>query len=183
MSESNKINREIYKLFIQTITDASHIERMAKQLTQVMVGAMGIKGASVFILDPDREELEILANAGLSMGYLQKGPILAKKNVRMGRNRKPVVVADIEESDQLQYPDKARGEGIRAIISHPISIRGKIIGALRLYHDEAWQITDSDMEYLETLSKTVGMALMYFRVSTAVQSIKDTVNEIHSVWI
>jgi len=183
MTEANKINREIYKLFVQTIADAGHIEFMAKQLTQVMVAAMGLKGAALFILDPVKEELEVLASAGLSVGYLQKGPVLANKSVRLGPNREPVAIADIEGSDQLQYPDKARDEGIKAMVSQPIAIRGKIIGALRVYHAEQWKISDSDMEYLEILAKNIGMALMYFRVSLAIGNVRDTVNDIHAVWL
>jgi signal transduction protein with GAF and PtsI domain len=184
MAEPNKINREIYKLFIQTITDAKTIELMAKQLTQIIVGAMGIKGATLLILDPVKEELEILASAGLSMGYVQKGPILANKSVNLGRNQEPVVIADVEaQRDQLQYPDKAREEGIKSIVSQPIAVRGKVIGALRFYNDLVWLVSDSDRVYIEILAQNIGMALMYFRVSLAVRNIKDTVNDIHSVWL
>ena len=130
-----------------------------------------------------KDELEILASAGLSMGYLRKGPLLAHKSVRIGRNREPVAIADIEKSDQLQYPEKAREEGIRAVVSQPITIRGKLIGALRLYHDSQWQISDSDREYLQVLATTIGLALMYFRVSLAVHNVKETVNDIHAVWL
>lgn len=183
MAEQNKISRDTYRFFVQTITEAHDLEFMANHLTQALVGAMGIKGATLFIINPDLEELEILASAGLSVNYVNKGPLLVDKSIRLGANREPVIISDVEKSDRLQYPEKALEEGVRAIVSQPVEMRGKLIGALRLYHSEKWEITESDMQYMEVLAATVGLALMYFRVSNAVQNVKDTVDDIHPIWL
>jgi GAF domain-containing protein len=183
MAEQSKINLEIYKLFVNTVADAGGIDLMAKQLSQVLVGTLGIKGATLFVLDPETEELEILASAGLSIHYVNKGPVLVDKSINLGANREPVVISDTEASDRLQYPEKAREEGIRAIVSLPVSIRGRIIGALRLYHSEPWEASEKDLDYLKALAKTIGISLMYFRVSNAIGRVKETVNDIHSVWL
>jgi len=183
MTEQNRINLEIYKLLVQTISEASDLDVMANQLAQIMVGALGIKGAALYILDPEREELELLASAGLSINYVHKGPILVDKSIKIESNRKPVVISDTQGSDKLQYPDKAKEEGVRAIISHPIVMRGKIIGSLRLYHFQQWEISREEMTFVEALSQNLGVALMYFRVANAILNVKETVNDIHSVWL
>ncbi len=183
MAEQNKISLEIYKLFIQTITEANDIEVMANQLTQVLVGTLGIKGATIFILDPEQETLEILASAGLSVDYVNKGPILVDKSIKIGSNREPVVINDTAASDNLQYPEKAKKEGVRAIVSYPITMRGKLIGSLRLYHSEQWEVSQEDLSFVEVLAKNIGIALMYFRVANAIMNVKDTVSDIHTVWL
>ncbi|MBF0203959.1 MAG: GAF domain-containing protein [Desulfamplus sp.] len=73
--------------------------------------------------------------------------------------------------------------GIRAIVSLPINIRGKVIGSLRIYHSNVWDISVQELSFLQVLTHNIGMALMYFRLSTAIQSVKDTVNDIHHVWL
>lgn len=183
MTEQNTINLEIYKLLVHTISEAEELALMANQLTQIMVGALGIKGAAVYILDPEREELELLASAGLSIDYVHKGPILVDKSIKIASNREPVVISDTETSDKLQYPDKARDEGVRAIISHPIIMRGKIIGSLRLYHSVQWELSPEEMAFVEVLSQNIAVALMYFRVANAILNVKETVNDIHPVWL
>lgn len=183
MTEQNRIDLEIYKLLVQTISEADNLELLASKLTQIMVGALGIKGAALYILDPERDELELLASAGLSVDYVNKGPILVDKSIKFESNRMPVVISDTETSTKLQYPDKARQEGVRAIISHPIAMRGKIIGSLRLYHFQQWDLSGEEMAFVAALSQNLGVALMYFRVANAVLSIKETVNDIHSVWL
>ena len=94
-----------------------------------------------------------------------------------------MIISDTQSSDKLQYPDKAKEEGVRAIISHPIVMRGKIIGSLRLYHFQQWELSEEEMTFVATLSQNLGVALMYFRVANAILNVKDTVNDIHSVWL
>jgi signal transduction protein with GAF and PtsI domain len=183
MTEQHRINLEIYKLLVQTISEANDLDVMATQLSQLIVGALGIKGTALYILDPEREELELLASAGLSTNYVNKGPVLVDKSIKIESNRKPVIVSDAHTNKKLQYPDKAKEEGVRAIISHPIVMRGKIIGSLRLYHSQPWEPSPEEMIFVEALSQNLGVALMYFRVANAMLNVKETVNDIHSVWL
>jgi GAF domain-containing protein len=183
MTEQNSINLAIYRVLIQTISEASDLEIMAHTLTQILVGALGIKGAALYILDPVREELELLASAGLSVDYVNKGPILVDKSIKIASNREPVIVNDATTSNKLQYPEKAAEEGVRAIVSHPIVMRGKLIGSLRLYNSQQWNPSSEEMIFVEMLSRNLGVALMYFRVANAVATVKETINDIHPVWL
>lgn len=183
MAKASKINLEIYRLFVQTISTSNLLDEMADKLTQLLVGSLGIKGASLFILNPELEELELLASSGLSIDYVQKGPVLVDRSIKIGSNREPVIIQDTETSDKLQYPEKAKQEGVRAIVAYPIIVRGKIIGSLRLYHSEQWQLTDEDIRFVEALSQTIGLALLCFRLANVVSDVKETVNDIHPVWL
>lgn len=183
MAQTSKISLDIYQLIVQTITAANDLDEMANHLTNLLVGSLGIKGASLFILNPDLEELELLSSTGLSMDYISKGPILVDKSIQFGSNREPIIIRDTATSDRLQYPEKASQEGVRAIISYPIMARGKIIGSLRLYDSEAWQISSDDVRFVEALSQTIGLALLCFRLASAIDSVKETVNDIHPIWL
>ncbi|MDD4273687.1 MAG: hypothetical protein PHG14_08165 [Desulfobacter postgatei] len=46
-----------------------------------------------------------------------------------------------------------------------------------------WDLSEEELSFLEVLTYNVGMALMYFRLSTTVQEIKESVNEIHAIWL
>lgn len=183
MAQTNKISLEIYQLFVQTISVAHNIDEMADQLTRLLVGSLGIKGASLFILNPELEELELLSSTGLSLDYINKGPILVDKSIKIGSNREAVIIPDTATNDRLQYPEKAQQEGVRAIVSYPIVVRDKIIGSLRLYHSEQWQISADDIRFVEALSQTIGLALLCYRLASALGSVKETVSDIHPVWL
>jgi signal transduction protein with GAF and PtsI domain len=183
MVAQNKIDLDIFQLVFEVITKSENADTMSNQLTQVLVGALGIKGATIFVLNPELEELEILASSGLSINYVNKGPILVDKSIKLPSNREPVIISDVTTSDRLQYPENAKEEKIRAIVSLPITLRGKIVGALRLYSSQVWDISERDIEHLQVIALNIGVALMYFRLANAVLSVKETVNEVHSVWL
>jgi GAF domain-containing protein len=178
-----KIDLDIFQLVFEVITKSENADTMANQLTQVLVGALGIKGATIFVLNPEIEELEILASSGLSINYVNKGPVLVDKSIKLPSNREPVIITDVTTSDRLQYPEKAKEEKIRAIVSLPITLHGKIVGALRLYSSQIWDIAERDIEHLQVVAQNIGVALMYFRLANALLSVKETVNEVHSVWL
>lgn len=180
---ANRIDLDVVKLVSDTIIDSDNLDVMATQTTQLLVGALGIRGATILILNPEREALEILASSGLSTDYVNKGPILVDHSIALASNREAVVVSDTEASDRLQYPEKARSEGIRAIVSFPVNVRGKTIGALRLYHSDVWEISAEETDHLHVLCRQLGLALMYFRLATTLRGLRDSISEIHPIWL
>jgi signal transduction protein with GAF and PtsI domain len=183
MTEQGRINMEICKMLIQIVSEADDLEVMTSNFTQSTASALGIKGAALYILDPELEALELLASAGLSIDYVNKGPILVDKSIKIESNRQPVVISDTDKSEKLQYPEKAKEEGVRAIVSLPVVMRGKIIGSFRLYHSEPWEVSQDDMTCFEMLARYLGIVFMYFRVANAILNVKETVNEIHGIWL
>jgi transcriptional regulator with GAF, ATPase, and Fis domain len=183
MVAEDRIDIDIYKVVTRSIAASDNLEDMAAQLTHLLVGALGIKGSTIFVLNPDTEELEALASFGLSINYMNKGPVLVNKSLDHQLRGEPVVIRDAATSDRLQYPKDAQKEGIRAIISLPVKLHRKLIGVLRLYHYEKWDISERDLDSLMILTENIGLALMYIRLLQALKSVKETVSEIHPVWL
>jgi signal transduction protein with GAF and PtsI domain len=156
---------------------------MANHLTQLLVAALEIKGCTIFALNVELDELEVLASFGLSPEYVHKGPVLSDKSIADTFAGKPFVIHDVKNTDRLQYPEDALKEGIGAIVSVPISFSGKVIGALRLYHHEVWDISDRDVDSLLVLSENIGLAMTYTRILTAIRTIRYTVDDIHHIWL
>ena len=183
MSTEEKIDIELFKVVFRAMAQSDNLEIMANHLTQLLVAALEIKGCTIFALNPELEELEVLASFGMSMGYLQKGPILSDKSIADTFRGKPVVIRDVNNTDRLQYPQAAKEERIGAIVSVPINFYGKVIGALRLYHSQVWDISDRDVDSLLVLAENIGLAMTYTRVLKALKTIRYTVDDIHSIWL
>jgi signal transduction protein with GAF and PtsI domain len=183
MSIQEKIDINIFKVVFRAMAQSDNLEIMANHLTQLLVAALEIKGCTIFALNPESEELEVLASFGLSMSYVNKGPILTDKSIAETSSAKPTVIRDAHDSDRLQYPEDAKKEGIGAIVSIPIMFYGKVIGALRLYHQEVWDISDEDVDSLFVLAENIGLAMTYTRVLQALRTIKYTIDDIHGLWL
>jgi signal transduction protein with GAF and PtsI domain len=183
MASQDKIDIDIFKVVNRAIAESDNLDIMASHLSQLLVGALEIKGCTIFITDPQTKELEVLASFGLSMAYMNKGTLMLDKSIVGDLKNEPMVVADVNTSDKLQYPQQAKDEGISAIISVPITFYGRGIGALRLYHAESWHISDRDLDSLTLLADNIGLAMMYARMINVVHSVKETVNEVHDIWL
>jgi len=182
MAVTEKITMDVFKVVFRAMAQSDHLDTMVDHITQLLVGALDIKGCAIFAVNPETGELEVLSSFGLSMGYINKGPLLLSKSIGDALKKEPVVISRVEGSNRLQYPQEAQNEGIQAIISLPIPFHGRIIGSLRLYHGEVWEVSEQDLDSLMLLAQNIGLAMMYTRVLHTLRDIKDTVNELHRVW-
>jgi transcriptional regulator with GAF, ATPase, and Fis domain len=183
MGIEDKIDIDIFKVVTRAIAESNNLVVMANHLTELLVGALGIKGCAIFILSPEPKELEALASFGLSFDYMNKGPVLPDKSIGSVLSKKPVVIKEVINTDRLQYPEYAKKEGIGAIASIPIMLYGEPVGALRLYHYEAWDISERDLDSLLLLCEIIGLAMIYTRYLNVMQSIKGAMDDVHPIWL
>ena len=111
------------------------------------------------------------------------GAISSQKSINAIYKLEPIVIKDTSATDYLQYPEDAQKEGIKSIISLPIAFSEKLIGVLRLYNHQTWDISESDLETLVLFGDHLGMAMMYTRLLNAFLKIKETVSDVHDIWI
>jgi len=179
MGAEEKIDIDVFKLVTRAIAHSDSLEAMSAYLSQLLVAALGIKGCSIFALNPANGELEIIGTSGLRVSFLNKGPVLSRKSIARTLKGVPVVVSDVEKSKALQYPEQTRAEGIRAIISLPVQLNGRVIGALRLYHREVWKLSDRDLDSMLVLAEMIGLAMSYTRLAQSLQAMREVLGDGH----
>jgi len=182
MPTEEKIDIDLFKVVFKAMAQSDNLEIMANHLAQLLVAALEMKGCTIFAINPETDELEVLASFGLSMSYVHKGPIIKKKSIWATIKGEPIVIRDINKTDRLQYPDDARKEGIGAIVSIPIKFYDKVIGDLRLYHHDVWDISERDVDSLSVLARNIGLAMTYTRMLKAVKKIRYTIDDVESLW-
>jgi transcriptional regulator with GAF, ATPase, and Fis domain len=183
MDTKEKLDIDIFKVVTGAIAESSNLENMVNSLIQLLVGALGIKGCTIFLLDLELGELEPISSFGLSSNYLNKGPLLVKKSIDQKMRGEPIVISNVSQTDRLQYPQDAKKEGIQAIVSLSINLHGRLIGVLRLYHYETWKVSHSDLDSMTMLADIISLALMYTRLVNTLQSVKAVLGEVHPVWL
>ena len=183
MGVEEKIDMDLFKVVTRAVAQSDELDLMANHLSQLIVGGLGIKGCNLFALNVETERLELIGGFGLSIDYVNKGPLLSARSISKTVKGECVVVSDTQNSDMLQYPEEAKAEGVKSIVSLPVKLYGKVIGALRLYHHETWDASERDLEALLSLSEIIGLAMMYTRLLNAVKQVKETVNTVHPIWL
>ncbi|MBU1740821.1 MAG: GAF domain-containing protein [Proteobacteria bacterium] len=152
-------------------------EPIARRAAEVACQLMEARGAAVYILDRSSGKLTLSAAHGLSLDYLEKGPVLADESLPDVAGAEPVVIRDVEKDDRVQYPREALAEGIRSIAGVPMIIGHTAVGALRLYSGQVREFSPEEIGLLEAMAEQVALAL---RKGFYLRALRDMSRAIHT---
>jgi signal transduction protein with GAF and PtsI domain len=123
-------NKEIlyFQLFrdvCKVINSTLNLEEVLNLITENIVSALSLKGCTVFLLDKERNRLEVSASYGVSEAYLQKGPLDADKSIAETLKGKSVLIYDTT-TDSHRLPDTVSARGQKG--RNCIHLLGPVIG-------------------------------------------------------
>jgi signal transduction protein with GAF and PtsI domain len=175
MVDQDKINIDTFKIVTKAIAESDDLEILTNHLCQLLVAALEIRACTIFMLNIEQTELEVLASFGLSSKYMTKGIIRADKSIGCTLKGEPVVIPDVSKAQSLQYPKEAVEEAIGAIVSIPLMFLGDPIGVLRLYHHQAWNISERDLDSLLLLGENIALAMRYTSLMNAAKILNEVI--------
>lgn len=143
-----------------SISSTLNLKEVLDLIVQGVVKVMKVKGSTLSLVDKNREKLRIFAHHGLSSNYVNKGLLDSSKSigdtVYAGKH---VWIEDATTDLRVQYPLEARREGIASILSVPLIVRNKVIGALRVYTSEPRPFTEEETAFLYGFAEQVALAI------------------------
>lgn len=156
----------------QSINSTLSLNEVLSQIVESAVSTLGIKAASLRLLNAEKKRLEIKAAYGLSKTYLEKGTVEVQKSAidRECLKCKIVQVKDIRRDKRLQYPEELLKEGIRALISLPLTVKGAVIGILRAYLSMPYSFHEAEIEFLSALACQGAIAIENARLFEHIKS-------------
>ena len=89
-----------------------------------------------------------------------------------------MAISDVSNDPRLQYPEEALKEGIASILSVPIQVNQKTMGALRVYTSESWEFTLNDVNFVYALATIAGMSIRLARYSKGLLASIDTLKDL-----
>jgi GAF domain-containing protein len=146
--------------------------RVLNEIVCSVVDVMGLKAASLRLLDPRRKRLLLEAACGLSGDYLDKGPVLVEASGldRKALRGKTCVIRDAGTDPDFQYGPEAREEGIASVLVVPLSRDRKTLGVLRAYTDTVRDFTKREIRFLEAVAHLSAIALDNARLHRALET-------------
>ena len=166
------INYETLLKVTNVISHSRNPEEVVLITVDSIKTALDVKGCSVFLFNRKTDELEVAASFGLSDEYINKGPVSALRSIALSLEEGPVAIYDVSDDPRIQYPDAAKNEGIASILSVPIVVAGRLIGALRIYTSEHWEFTLEDVNFVQAMAQIAGMAI---EMARQYKGLKDSI--------
>lgn len=129
-------------------------------IVQGVVKVMKVKGSSLSLLDKNREKLRVFAYHGLNKAYVDKGPLEASRSLsETTMSGKLVWIENATADPRVQYPVEAMREGVASILSVPLLVRNKVIGALRVYTSQPRSFSEEETKFLYGFAEQVALAI------------------------
>ena len=175
-------NRELryFTLFrdvCKIINSSLDLKEVLILITENIVKFINVKACTIFLLDKTRNKLNVSASHGVSEAYLRKGPLDADKSIAETLEGQIVLIPDTSNDSRVQYPEEAKKEGIVSLLSVPITVKGQIIGVLRIYTSEQRNFSDDEYELISGLADMGGIAIdnarMYDRLKAEHEKLID----------
>jgi len=169
--ENARLHTSLFRI-AQALTSSLELQPLLDQVLAATVLEMGLKAASVRLLDGSGKRLELVAAHGLSERYLTKGAVVLAKSPIDQRllAGETVVLYNVAEDPGFQYPAEAESEGIRSVLAVPLRVKDKIVGVMRVYSALPRPFTSVGIEFLESVAGLVAVAIENARLYQALRA-------------
>jgi GAF domain-containing protein len=173
-----RTNTKLFLSLAANIASSLDIKAILQTLTEEVAKALGLKAASIRLLNDERTVLQLVASYGLSDKYLKKGPISAEKSIALALKGKPVAIIDAYTDKGVQYRQEKKEEGIVSILCVPIKAKDEVIGVLRLYSGTKRTFSEDEIGLVTALAYQGGMAIrnasLYLMLQDDLKDMKES---------
>ncbi|MEN8264018.1 MAG: GAF domain-containing protein [Nitrospirota bacterium] len=153
----------VFEEITKTVSSTLDLNEILYVIVRKIPEAMGLKGATLRLLNKEKKQLELASYFGLSDKYANKGPVAYDASIDDAMAGKAVSEYDITEHEDSEYYKEAVEEGIRTILTVPMRFQNELIGVLRLYSDKPIKYKDTDLKFMSGISEQTAIAIVNAR--------------------
>ena len=163
--QSNKVSHakrlEAISKVSRTITSNLYLEDILKLVVTVTAEIMNSKICSLSLLDEKTKTLVLKATQSMSESYNKKPPLHIGEGIagKVALENKPKAVYDISKEPEYKYKDIAKREGLRSLLSVPLSVKGRVIGVLNNYTSKPHKFTREEIDILNTVANQAAIVI------------------------
>jgi PAS domain S-box-containing protein len=153
----------VFEEITKTVSSTLNLNEMLDMIVRKIPEVMGLKGATLRLLNKEKKQLELASYYGLSDKYVNKGTVAYDASINDAMAGKPVSEYDITEHKDSEYYKEAVEEGIRTILTVPMRFQNELIGVLRLYSGKPIKYKDTDLKFMSGISEQTAIAIVNAR--------------------
>lgn len=148
-----------FKAISRAISNYGDLNVLFTHILDGLHRTFSLKGCCIMLYDEREKQLFRVRSVGLSESYTSKGPLLADPQESAFFKKEPVFIEDMQTSDLIVYPDEARSEGIKSMLSVPVMYGETALGLLRMYTAEVQYYNEDDIDSISTLCLQLAVVL------------------------
>src|SRR5258708_27988982 len=174
------INRQIGELATlakvsQTVTSPIYLDEMLDLIVEMAAKVMGAPVCTLRLIDPSGTELVTRSVNSSGVDFHHRPPIKVGEGVTglAVRDRKPVRIFDIRTNPLYPFRQLAQQEGLVSMLSVPLTVRERVIGALNCYTTQPRHFSDSEVALFSTLANQTALAIENAQLATNAAIVRE----------
>ncbi|RLC30343.1 MAG: GAF domain-containing protein [Deltaproteobacteria bacterium] len=177
-----KVERKFYLKEFKAISKAiSSYEDLNLLFTHIVEGlcrTFMLKGCCIMLFDEREKQLFSVRTHGLSDEYVNKGPVLVDEKYSAFFKKEPVYIEDMQTSPYIHYPEAAKKEGIKSLLSIPIMCGDNVLGMLRMYTADVQRYNDEDIDSICVLALQLAVVIEKKGLENFLEDVKAAMSSI-----
>lgn len=163
----------------QALTSRFEPKEILQRIVQSAAELFGGKGTSLFLLNREKNTLELRAIYGMKDNIYEKKDLAVDEAVRRCLHEL-VAISDVREEKEQFFPEHLDEEGVRSVLCSPLRVRGRAIGILRVYMKDPRTYTAEDRMLFQILADFGGIAIENARLYNHIK--RDYEDLTRDVW-
>jgi two-component system, response regulator PdtaR len=122
---------------------------------------MGSNICSLMLIDDNKKELVIRATQSISEEYNKKPPLKVGEGIagKVAKQNSPIVIKDVTKEKEYKYAYIAKKEGLRSLLSVPLTVKGKVIGVINCYTAVPHDFSETEIDILTSIANQAAVAI------------------------
>ncbi len=157
---------EVLYQISRALVGKQDLDAILQQVVSMTAQLVGSKICSLMLINGKKDELVIKATQSLSTAYRDKPPIKIGQSIsgKVVEKKHAMQVADVTRDPVYNYPEIAREEGLKSLLSVPLLLSDKIIGVLNCYTEEEKTFSKEEIRLVQTVANQAAIAIEHARV-------------------
>jgi signal transduction protein with GAF and PtsI domain len=145
----------------QAVVSSRYLDEILQLIVTVTAELMGSKICALMLLDEEKKELVIKSTQALSPAYRDKPPIKVGQSIsgQAVLQRRPIAVKDVARDSRYMYPELARQEHLKSLLSVPMIVQDRTIGVINCYTSKEHRFTKEEIQVLSAIASQAATAI------------------------
>lgn len=159
----------------QITASGKYLEEMLQLIVRIIAETMQARVCSIMLVDTQKNELVLKAAKCSSEEYWRKPNLKIGDSLisRVVKEKAPLMVRDVTNEKSYQYPELAKKEGVRSLLSVPMILKDHVIGVINVYSADERLFSNEDLRVLSTVADQATLAFENTKLSVAVQESRE----------
>jgi signal transduction protein with GAF and PtsI domain len=166
-SSKERMYLQSFQEIAKALSSHLGVNDVLETIVRLITQTMNLKAATIRLVNPKTNTLELAAAVGLSPEYLQKGPVDLDKSINEALTGRPVAIFDATSDPRMQYPKDALKEGIASMVAIPMMFKSKVIGVMRLITGEPREFTLDEVDFASAVAEMGAQLISNARIFEA----------------